>query len=37
MKERRTAERHDARAKYFYAEYNVNFFGLRAFKDDWED
>lgn len=37
MKERRMAERHEENAKYNFAEYNVNFFGLRAFKDEWED
>lgn len=37
MKERRTVEQYDTNAKYYYAEYNVNFFGLRAFKDEWED
>ena len=35
--EQRKMDRSDNSNVYAYAQYNVNYFGLGAFKDEWED
>jgi|GEM_PF-2022854 len=37
MNRNERVENHEMEARYAHAQYNVNFFGLSAFKDEWED
>ncbi len=37
MKRNERKECHEMQARYAHAQYNVNYFGLSACKDEWED
>ncbi len=37
MMEKRKNENHEHSTVYAYAQQNVNYFGLGACKDEWED
>lgn len=37
MNQENREQNHEKSTCYAYAQYNVNYFGLKAFKDDWED